>query len=104
MRVAILDDYCDTLRTLECFGDLAGHDVTVFTDHTDDVDELASRLASAEALVLIRERTAIRGPLLDLLPALRLIRKHSVSPHLDVDASTRLGIVVASDLHPGEPS
>jgi D-3-phosphoglycerate dehydrogenase len=55
VRVAILDDYCDTLRTLPCFATLAGHDVSVFTDHTDDVDELAGRLGACEALVLIRE-------------------------------------------------
>ena len=33
MRVAILDDWFDTIRSLPCFEKLAGHDVTVFTDH-----------------------------------------------------------------------
>jgi D-3-phosphoglycerate dehydrogenase len=33
MKVAILDDWFDTLRTLACFEKLAGHDVTVFNDH-----------------------------------------------------------------------
>ena len=104
MLVAMLDDYCDTVRTLPCFAALARHHVSVFTDHTDDVDELASRLATTEALVLIRERTAIRASLLERLPALRLISQRSVYPHIDVAACTRLGIVVASDLHPGVPS
>jgi hypothetical protein len=36
MKVAILDDYFDTLRGLDCFGKLAGHDVTVWNDHTDE--------------------------------------------------------------------
>jgi D-3-phosphoglycerate dehydrogenase / 2-oxoglutarate reductase len=76
----------------------------VFTDHTDDTDELARRLASTEALVLIRERTAIRGELLERLGALRLISQRSVWPHIDVAACSRLGIVVASDLHAGAPS
>lgn len=40
MKVTILDDYLDTLRTLACFRDLDGHDVTIWTDHTDDLDEL----------------------------------------------------------------
>ena len=31
MRVSILDDYFDTLRTLDCFEKLDGHEVTVFT-------------------------------------------------------------------------
>ena len=104
MRVAILDDYFDTLRTLDCFEKLDGHEVTVFTDHVQDVDQLADRLRDSEALVLIRERTEIRAPLLERLPKLRLISQRSVYPHIDVDACTRLGIVVSSDLHAGSPS
>jgi D-3-phosphoglycerate dehydrogenase len=104
MRIAILDDYCDTLRLLRCFARLDGHHVTVFTDHTDDVDELAQRLDGIEALVLIRERTAVREALLDRLDALALISQRSVYPHIDVAACTRLGIVVSSDLHPTTPS
>ncbi len=38
MRVAILDDDTDTLRTLPCFAKLGGHEVTIGNDHTDDVD------------------------------------------------------------------
>ena len=60
MKIAILDDYTDTLRTLRCFEKLAGHDVTVWTDHVDDVDVLTQRLQDAEAIVLIRERSAMR--------------------------------------------
>ena len=45
MKVAILDDWFDTLRTLRCFEKLHDHDVTVFTDHVEDVDVLAQRLA-----------------------------------------------------------
>ena len=62
MKISILDDYHDTLRTLACFGKLAGHEVTIWNDHVQDVDALAQRLADAEVLVLIRERTAIRAP------------------------------------------
>jgi len=85
VRVAILDDWFDTLRTLPCFEKLAGHDVTVFTDHIGDTETLARPLAAAEALVLIRERTEIRAPLLERLPQLRLISQRSVYPHIDVD-------------------
>jgi D-3-phosphoglycerate dehydrogenase len=104
VRVTVLDDYLDTLRTLNCFAKLADHDVTVWTDHVQDNDVLAERLAGAEALVLIRERTEIRTPLLERLPKLRLISQRSVYPHIDVDACTRLGIVVSSDMHAGSPS
>jgi D-3-phosphoglycerate dehydrogenase len=104
MKVAILDDYFDTVRTLECFGKLDDHDVTVWTDHMEDVDELARRLADTEALVLIRERTEIRAPLLEQLPKLKLISQRSVYPHIDIATCTDLGIVVSSDLHQGSAS
>ena len=104
MRISILDDYFDTLRTLPCFGKLAGHDVAVWNDHVQDVDVLAERLAYTEVLVLIRERTQIRAPLLERLPRLRLISQRSVYPHVDVDACTRLGVIVSSSQHAGTPS
>ncbi len=104
MRVAILDDWFDTLHTLPCFARLDGHDVTVFNDHVEDVDALARRLAGFDALVLIRERTPIRGPLLERLPDLRLISQRSVYPHIDIEACTRLGITVCSNMHAGTPS
>ena len=104
MKVSILDDYHDTLRTLECFRKLAGHDVTIWNDHVQDVDALAARLRDTEALVLIRERTQIRAPLLERLDKLRLISQRSVYPHIDIDTCTRLGIIVSSNLHAGTPS
>ena len=104
MKVTILDDYFDTLRGLRCFQKLAGHDVEVYTDHTQDVAELAARLADTEALVLIRERTRIEAALLERLPRLRLISQRSVYPHIDIEACTRRGVIVSSDQHPGTPS
>ena len=104
MKISILDDYFDTVRTLPCFGKLAGHDVTIWNDHVQDVDTLAERLRDTEALVLIRERTQIRGPLLERLPKLKLISQRSVYPHIDIDACVRLGIIVSSSQHAGTPS
>ncbi len=104
MKITILDDYHDTLRTLACFRKLDGHEVTIWNDHEQDVDALAARLRDTEGLVLIRERTKIRTPLLERLPNLRLISQRSVYPHIDIDACTRLGIIVSSGQHPGTPS
>jgi D-3-phosphoglycerate dehydrogenase len=104
MKISILDDYHDTLRTLACFSKLDGHDVTIWNDHLQDVDALAARLRDTEILVLIRERTQIRAPLLERLHKLRLISQRSVYPHIDIDACTRLGVIVSSSLHLDTPS
>jgi D-3-phosphoglycerate dehydrogenase / 2-oxoglutarate reductase len=104
MKVSILDDYFDTLRTLPCFAKLACHEVKIWNDHVQDVDRLAERLADTEALVLIRERTQIRAPLLQRLPKLKLISQRSVYPHIDVEACTALGVIVSSNMHAGTPS
>ncbi|MBT3766002.1 MAG: D-2-hydroxyacid dehydrogenase family protein [Rhodospirillaceae bacterium] len=104
MKISILDDYFDVIRTLNCFPKLDGHDVTIHNDQVQDTDILAERLADTEALVLIRERTKIQAPLLERLPKLKMISQRSVYPHIDLDACTRLGILLASDQHAGTPS
>ncbi|HTV36216.1 MAG TPA: D-2-hydroxyacid dehydrogenase family protein [Xanthobacteraceae bacterium] len=104
MKISILDDYHDTVRTLPCFTKLAAHDVTIWNDHVQDTEALAERLHATEALVLIRERTQIRAPLLERLPKLKLISQRSVYPHIDVEACTRLGVIVSSSQHLGTPS
>jgi D-3-phosphoglycerate dehydrogenase len=104
VKISILDDYFDTIRTLDCFKKLAGHDVKIWNDHVQDVDAMAERLDDTEALVLIRERTQIRTPLLERLPRLKLISQRSVYPHIDIDTCTRLGIIVSSSQHADTPS
>lgn len=104
MKVSILDDWFDTVRTLRCFSKLANHDVTIWNDHVQDTDALAHRLHDTEALVLIRERTQIRTPLLERLPKLKLISQRSVYPHIDVDTCTRRGVMLSSSQHTDTPS
>ncbi|WP_417669485.1 D-2-hydroxyacid dehydrogenase family protein [Roseibium sp.] len=104
MKLAILDDFFDTLRTLPCFGKLAGHDVTVFTDSVKDVDVLAQRLIPFDGVVLFRERTRVTAELLDQLPNLKLLSQRGAYPHVDVDACTRNNILLCSNQHGGTPS
>ena len=78
IKISILDDYHDTLRTLECYQKLAGHKVRIWNEHVQEIDALAERLHDTKVLVLIRERTEIRRPLLQRLNKLRLIRQRSV--------------------------
>src|SRR5258708_32098842 len=96
MKISILDDYHDTLRTLLCFEKLKGRDVTIWNDHVQDTDALAARLRDTEVLGLIRERTKVRAALLERLPKLRLITRRSAHPHIDAEAGTRLAIILPS--------
>ncbi len=104
MKVHILDDWFDTLRTLPCFAKLESHTVTVWTDHEPDPTALARRVGEAEALVLFRERTRIGADLLAQLPNLKLISQRSVYPHIDVDACTQNDVLLCSNMHSDTPS
>jgi len=96
MKIAILDDYQDAVRNLECFRLLDGHEVKVFNSSAKGVGQLAIRLAPFDAVVLIRERTAFPRALLSRLPNLKLISQTGkVSGHIDVAAATERGIAIA---------
>ena len=96
MKVAVLDDYQDVVKDLDCFDVLAGHDVTIFNAEAESQYELVERLKDVEALVLIRERTVIDEALLSRLPNLRLISQTGkISNHLDVDVCTRHKVAIA---------
>ncbi|MFL9913828.1 D-2-hydroxyacid dehydrogenase family protein [Paraburkholderia fungorum] len=95
MKIAILDDYQDAVRKLDCFQLLADHEVKVFNNTVRGLGQLASRLSEVDALVLIRERTRISSQLLDKLPRLRMISQTGkVSSHIDLAACTERGIAV----------
>jgi D-3-phosphoglycerate dehydrogenase len=98
LRVSILDDYQDVVRTLDCFTKLKDHDVTIWNDAMAEADVLAERLAVADVLVLLRERTKIGEALLRRLPNLRLISQNGHVPHIDLAACTRRGVMVSSAL------
>jgi len=103
MKIAILDDYQDTVRHLDCFGLLEGHDVKVFSNTIKGAGQLAARLAPFDALVLIRERTSLNRALLEKLPLLRLISQTGkVGGHIDVPAATERGIAIVEGV--GDPT
>jgi D-3-phosphoglycerate dehydrogenase / 2-oxoglutarate reductase len=95
MKIAILDDYQDAVRKLDCFQLLADHEVKVFNNTVRGLGQLASRLSEVDALVLIRERTRISSQLLDKLPHLRMISQTGrAGSHIDMAACTERGIAV----------
>ncbi|KOO11720.1 3-phosphoglycerate dehydrogenase, partial [Vibrio xuii] len=96
MKIAILDDYQDQVRTLSCFSMLNGHDITVFNDTLSDLDALAERLKPFDILVLIRERSTITERLLARLPNLKLISQTGkISNHINLDDCTTHNVAVA---------
>jgi D-3-phosphoglycerate dehydrogenase / 2-oxoglutarate reductase len=96
VHVVIPDDYQDAVRGLACFSKLAGHEVSIYNDTVVDLPALVARFATADALVLIRERTAITDELLAQLPRLKLISQTGKgTAHIDMDACARRGVQVA---------
>jgi D-3-phosphoglycerate dehydrogenase / 2-oxoglutarate reductase len=72
VKVSILDDYFDTLRTLDCFKKLKGHDVTIWNDHVQDVIVKVEDLARMKASAILANTS--RAPLIEpnaLVNALR---------------------------------
>src|SRR5690349_18760539 len=103
MKIAILDDYQDSVRHLECFQLLEEHETKVFINSARGIGQLAIRLADFDALVLIRERTELSGPLLKKLPKLKLISQTGkVSGHIDVAAATECGVAIVEGV--GDPT
>lgn len=96
MRIVIPDDYQDAVRHLDCFAKLREHEVAIYNDTVKDLDALVERFRDADALVLIRERTAIDDELLSRLPRLKLISQTGKgTAHIDVDACARRGVTLA---------
>lgn len=103
MKIAILDDYQDAVRQLDCFKLVDGHEVKVFNNTARGLGQLAIRLAPFDALVLIRERSGFNRALLAKLPNLKLLSQTGkVAGHIDVAAATELGIAIAEGV--GSPT
>jgi D-3-phosphoglycerate dehydrogenase / 2-oxoglutarate reductase len=97
LKIIIPDDYQNAVTSLNCFDKLSAHDVIVYHDTLKDIDALAARFQEADALVLIRERTAITDGLLERLPNLKFISQTSRgTAHIDLPACSRHNVVVAA--------
>lgn len=104
MRIAVLDDYQDVARNLADWARIPGAELTTFQDHLSNQDALAKRLAPFDVLMVIRERTPLKGALIDRLPNLKLIitaARRNAS--IDVEACARRGIAVCGTAASGAP-
>ena len=96
MNIVILDDYQDAVRKLNCASKLDDYPAKVYTNTVKGIGQLSVRLRDAEVIVLIRERTHITRQLVEKLPKLKLIAQTGkAGSHIDVQACTERGIVVA---------
>lgn len=97
MKIAIIDDYQDAFRRLECSKKLAGHELIAFTDTEKDPAKLAARLQDAEILLLTQQRSKLPRAVIEKLPKLKLVSQTGRNAnHIDIAACTEKGIVVSA--------
>ena len=97
MKIAIIDDYQDAFRHLECVKKLADHELIVYNDTEKDPLKLAARLQGAEVLVLTQQRSKMPQLVIEKLSKLRLISQTGRNAnHIDLAACTAQGIVVSA--------
>jgi phosphoglycerate dehydrogenase-like enzyme len=97
LRVAILDDFEKIAATVPAYQRLKDRaDVTLIGRRLENSDALVAALRDFDALLLMRERTALSDKEYARLPNLKLISQTGrTSRHLDLANATRRGIVVA---------
>jgi len=101
MRLAILDDYQGYSASVD-WNRAPGMRVVAFRDHVSDPAALIDRLSDFDAVMRIRERTALPRSVLEALPRLRLILATGMrnTRTLDLAAADEQGIVVSTtDAH-----
>ncbi len=99
MTITILDDYQNVISKLKCFSLLNNQDVQIINNTEKDLNRLADQLQNTDILVLTRERTAVDGTLLSLLPRLKLISQTGkISNHLNLEDCTKYKVAVAQGI------
>jgi len=106
VKVAILDDYQNAALQMADWSPLAGRaTITVFNDHLDDPDALATRLAPFEVVCVMRERTPLTRAILERLPRLKLIASTGfVNASIDIQAARERGLAVAHTGYESTPT
>jgi len=104
-KVVVLDDYQDVARGLGSWEQLADTiELTVLHEHVDDTEELVARLAGAQVVVAMRERTPFDQRRLERLTDLRLlVTTGMTNAAIDLQAARDLGITVCGTASPPAP-
>jgi phosphoglycerate dehydrogenase-like enzyme len=101
MKVTVLDDYQHAIEGTAAIDRLRRKaDVQVLCDRLATDDALIQALRGSQAIIPVRERTKFSAALIQKLPDLEFISQTgNHAYHIDLEAATRAGIVVA--LAPG---
>jgi phosphoglycerate dehydrogenase-like enzyme len=104
MKFAILDDFQGAAASLSCMHRLRGcGELVVFRQPLSSPEKVIDALKDVHILIPIRERTPLTGHVLEALPNLEMISQTGGhTPHLDLDAATRRGIVVCTSPGSGQ--
>jgi phosphoglycerate dehydrogenase-like enzyme len=96
VKIAILDDYQDVALSMADWSAVErSAEITVFSDHLADQDELVARLEPFDVVCVMRERTPLTREIIERLPRLRLIA--STGPgnaSIDYTAATERNVAV----------
>ncbi len=98
MRLAVLDDYQGVALDIVGWSRVPEVVVVPFRDHVHEEDQLVARLVEFDAIMRIRERTALPRSVLERLPRLKLILATGMrnARSLDLQAADDLGITVCT--------
>ena len=95
LQIAVLDDYQHVARSLANWDSIPGAQVQFLHDALQGPGALTERLRPFDVLVTMRERTLFPAAVLEGLPKLKLVSGTGrAQSHVDLEAATRLGIVV----------
>ena len=95
MRVVVLDDHQAVAAQLADWPAGPAWSVAFQHERLPTADAVVARLAEADAVVLMRERTPFPAEVLERLPRLRLLVTGGMrNAAIDLDAAARLGITV----------
>ena len=97
MKIAVIHDYADVLRTTPAYARLSGHEVTIHTDAYADPDRVVEQASDSDALLLTQQRVPITRHIVERLPRLKFISQTGGNVyHLDIAACTERGIVISA--------
>lgn len=98
MKVAVLDDYQNVALQMADWSPVARRaEITVFTDHLGDPDDLVERLAPFDVVAVMRERTPLPRDILQRLPQLKMIASTGpFNASIDMAAAEEFGIHVGT--------